>query len=64
MKADEKNTSRWAQVEKEPVALFAMLEIARERHDFRQAALAQMKLRALGIDVHYTRKRRQEVASG
>jgi hypothetical protein len=39
----------------QPTYWFAVLEIARERSDFAQAAEAQRQLNRLGVRVHYQR---------
>jgi hypothetical protein len=46
----------------EPTYWFAILEIARERADYAQAAAALAELRRLGVSVSYKRQKRSEGA--
>jgi hypothetical protein len=47
----------------EPTYWFAVLEIARERGDFQQAAAAKLELRRLGVSVSYQRRERPKGAA-
>lgn len=60
MAARQQNTDH----RNEPTYWFAILEISRERGDFRAAAEAQRQLHDLGVRVSYARPRpRGEVAN-
>jgi hypothetical protein len=48
-----------ADCDKSPLALFYLLEDARRRQDFEQAAVAQRKLRDLGVVVTYRQQQRR-----